>query len=836
MKLKLNLVFLIGYLVVLSFILKKILYIPLGLAFLLFLLDKKINEETRNMAYVIAALTPFPPILFIFLAYIPFSSFGFVLENSGFIKRYLFGFAVSVFSALMIYTLLMFFSLPLNIFTIFLAFYAPAVLMIYRQYKRKNIKNIFSIENNSYKIIMICLLFLFFAANVMLVNDKLFMSNGTYFYSKYNVVIKDIKEYNAFPFYSPNSAQGEQLFLLDVPALFGHIAFIKSFFPFTGPVLFWNAYSVFILLITMLGASVFISKIISGKNDVVSVYITALGSAAIVLSFMHIQLLESIKHFFALPIGFLMFALALNARKIFDLLIIAALQVLAFLVHPAQSVGIFLVSFFLFLLMQLGKGSMLRNFAIIKEELAKNKFKIIALLIIIFLMPLFYIVPALYYSDFMRGSYSPLNQYPGNAVSYVRDFFENNPISVKYPDLHRNDDRKIGLFFSAFGLVALFYSLLNFRNHDFKKANLFVLAFFLSLLVSSVIVNFSFISNMEYGQRMWIYEMTLLVVAISAMINSFRANAVRWVLLLVLLSGFLHSLPYVKTNLANIHNESFIGGQAYRQEIVFIKKLPADGRIITYGHFANAVDAGLNALTDRYLSRYEFKQFDTSRTVYEKIHTSNSWGANENLDKLSDLEFANYLRTGGYKYLFLNVCHPIGVKVANKVFPNFSYPIYQNQCNVILVLNNSNYAEKVNVVNLEEENTMKSKENGYFYVSINKNIKRYNAEDYVKGYAKIKNPEPLSFERPTPSVVEINGDFKDGGFVVFKEQYFPRWKAYMNGKEVPVLSTNNDLILMKTAEGNQILLKNALLPAEKISGFLSSLGIIAFIVFLVFFF
>ena len=200
------------------------------------------------------------------------------------------------------------------------------------------------------------------------------------------------------------------------------------------------------------------------------------------------------------------------------------------------------------------------------------------------------------------------------------------------------------------------------------------------------------------------------------------------------------------------------------------------------------------------------------------------------------MEFVNYLRTGGYKYLFLNVCHPVGVKVGSKVFPNFSFPIYQNQCNVILVMNDSNYAEKVNVINQEEENTMKSKENSYFYVSINKNIKRYNAEDYVKGYAKIKNPEPLSFERPTPSVVEINGDFKDGGFVVFKEQYFPRWKAYMNGKEVPVLSTNNDLILMKTAEGNQILLKNALLPAEKISGFLSSLGIIAFIVFLAFFF
>ena len=179
--------------------------------------------------------------------------------------------------------------------------------------------------------------------------------------------------------------------------------------------------------------------------------------------------------------------------------------------------------------------------------------------------------------------------------------------------------------------------------------------------------------------------------------------------------------------------------------------------------------------------------------------------------------------------MFLNVCHPSGSLAAKKVYPNFSYPIYQNQCMVFLAVNGSNYAEKVNVVSEEESLEKKNKPDGYLYASINE---RY---EYAQSLgAKVKNPEPLSLERPEPSLAIIKGNFKNDDWVVFKEQYFPRWKAYIGGKEVPVMATNNDLILIKAAEGDRITLKNSLLPIEKISGFASSLGILLFLIFLIF--
>ena len=46
-------------------------------------------------------------------------------------------------------------------------------------------------------------------------------------------------------------------------------------------------------------------------------------------------------------------------------------------------------------------------------------------------------------------------------------------------------------------------------------------------------------------------------------------------------------------------------GLVYSQELEFIKNLPNDGRILTYGLFNNAVDFGGNYLTKKYFSRDE---------------------------------------------------------------------------------------------------------------------------------------------------------------------------------------------------------------------------------------
>lgn len=820
MKLKTNFVLLAAYLVGISVILKRIEWLPLLAGFAVFTLGEKIGNDIKNLLYIVIALIPFPAFLYIFLIYLPFSAFGIILGNSGFTKRYLFGFSMSILATLLLYTISMFLKFPLNVFTILLVLYLPALAMLWMAYKKKAL-GFMKVEGDDFRIIIVSLLLLFFVANVMLADDKLFVSNGTYFYSKYYTIVKSVEKYSEFPFYSPNSAQGEQLFLVDSPAMFSHIAFLKVIISWISPVLFYNYISAFILFLTILGASLLIRECIKNINP----YLAALGGCAIGLSFIFIQFLESFKHFFAHPFGFLVFALVLaNPRSVKDMIVITTLVIVAFLVHAPQSIAIFLMAVLLFAIMQFSRESIARNFGEATNYLSKNKFKAAAVFFAMILVPLFYIIPALYYSEFMRQNDTSVGIQ--GIYSYLKGFFTTeNPVSIKYPDLRRNDDKKMGLFISAFGMLALLYSLLNIKKPHFRKAGIFAFAFFIGAFVSAVIVNLPVINNMEYGTRTLPYELVLLVIAICAAISSFDSKIMKIALASLFLVGFVHSLPFVKSNLGNIHNESFIGGQSYKNEIEFMKNLPNDGRVITYGHFANAVDAGLHSLTDKYLSRYEFKQMDFSRTVYDKIHTTYSWGDLETLQKLSDAEFANYLLKGGYKYMFLNVCHPSGNMAAKKIYPNFSYPIYQNQCNVFLVVNNSNYAEKVNVVSEKEELEMKGNPNGHLYVSVNEKYK------YGNG-AEVKNPGPLSFERPQPSLVEIKGDFKDGEWVVFKEQYFPRWKASISGKELEVVPSGNDLILIRAAEGNRIILQNKLLHIEKISGFLSSAGIILFLVFL----
>jgi len=835
MKLKLNGILLIAYLIAISFVTKRIEFIAIGAALLLFIFDNKIKEELKNLLYILVALIPFPPFLALFLIYLPFSSFGLVFTNANFIKRYIFGFAMAVFSTLLIYILSIVINISLNPILIFIIIYAPVILMVLKLYKKKNLSKIINVESNSYKIILISLFFLFLVASVLLTDNTLFQSNGTYFYSKYNTIVKSVEQGFTFPHYSPQSSQGEQLFLVDSPAFFSHTAFIKSIMPWMNPVLFFNYYSLFILFLTILGVSLLIREILSGKKFDSTVYTIALGSNVVILSFVFVQYLESVKQFFAHSIGFLIFAIILsNPKKVEEWLLIAPLILLSLTIHPPQTLGIILVSIFLFLFVQMDKQSILRNLSPLKHYLQKNKLKIFVLLSIIALIPMFYIIPIQSYSEFMRQGGT--SNYVANSISYVTSLFTtHNPLSIHYPDVRRIDDKQIGFFISAFGLLALVYSLFNIRKSYFKKANIFTFAYFLNILASAIIINIPQVSNMEYGNRTLIpYMLVLLVVLISVVINSFNNKIARWVLLAVLLGGFIHAIPFVKENLSNIHQESFIGAQSYKSDIDFIKTLPIDGRIITYGHFANAVDAGLSTLTDRYLSKFEFKQIDTTKTVYNKIHSAHSWGDTPNLDIMSNVELANYLRVGGYKYIFANICHPIGVKISNKLFPDFIFPIYQNpenQCNVIFSVNGTNYAEKVNIDT--EETEIRLKEKGkYYYVSINDEFD-YDGIEIAEQSELIANPEPVAVERLDFSTVVLRGNFENNDFVVFKEQYFPRWKAYMDDKEVPVLSTDNYLLLIQTTEGNEILLKNTLQNFERVSALVSFLAIIALLLFLI---
>jgi hypothetical protein len=71
----------------------------------------------------------------------------------------------------------------------------------------------------------------------------------------------------------------------------------------------------------------------------------------------------------------------------------------------------------------------------------------------------------------------------------------------------------------------------------------------------------------------------------------------------------------------------------------------------------------------------------------------------------------------------------------------------------------------------------------------------------------------------------------DKEWVLFKERYWPRWKAYMEGREVPVIASNHESILIKTIKGSSIMLEYAILPNEKIFGAVSLIGFLALIIF-----
>ena len=91
-------------------------------------------------------------------------------------------------------------------------------------------------------------------------------------------------------------------------------------------------------------------------------------------------------------------------------------------------------------------------------------------------------------------------------------------------------------------------------------------------------------------------------------------------------------------------------------------------------------------------------------------------------------------------------------------------------------------------------------------------------------------PQKLDFRRISPTEIEIYGNFKDNDWVTFKEDYFPRWRAYENGKEIPLAASNHELILVNTVKGNVIKLIYSVLPVEKVYGILSLLSILLLMV------
>jgi len=829
--------------VLISFILKKVQFIPILLALIFVFFDEYVNSNLKNMLYVITALSPFMSILAIFIFYLPFALYGLLLGSQYFTKRYLFGFSLSFFSAAFLYIISLITDIQINIVTLLIAFYLPVLVILFKIFRIhegfKVLSSIYRIEPKEYLVLIISIFFLFAVTHFMINNENTYVSNGAYVYTKFISVADGIKNFNEIPQYEPRIGQGEQLFLTDTPTFYSGLAFVKLVLQWIQPVLFFNSVTVFIIWLSILGVFLLVYELLSTNAEKDNYYVNIISmivALSIVLSFTFLHLFESFKQSSTFPHTFLALSMIFSFPKSFSGLIAIILTLMAaFLIHPTMTSGVLLIAGFSFIFMLLHNN--LKE--LIKNSLTfmkNHKIKILFCIIVILLIPYFYLYPGYYYKNYARKYVTVgLKDITTGSYNYIKDFVfnkNNNPLSFKYPDLRRIDDHHFGFFISFFGMLSLILVVISFRKNHFRKTAYFSFAYVAHFLVSSVISLIPPFAPAEYGYRTVLpFFLVMLVACIAAVVSSFRNKIIKIILISAFLGGFLHASYFVKQSVGFIHSEAIISGETFKDEINFFKQLPIDGRIITFGLYSNAVDTAMSVLTDRYFSRYGYTQWDFEDNVYEKLTRLNSFGVVDAIEPLTSNEFANYLRLAGYKYIFLNACSPIGDLVLKKLLPSNAYAIFQNptkQCSVMLAVNKTNYAEKVDVVNQIDTSVYKNP-NGYWHVTFNryKKIHNFDLEPYLQH--TVEKPDrtiPLEFERTKPTEIKIYGEFKENEWVVFKEEYFSRWKAYMNGKQVPLLATNNRMMLIKTLEGDTITLKYDILPAEKMPNIMSLIAMI----------
>lgn len=786
-----------------------------------------IKSGLKNLIYLMAAFSVFMPLFSIFLIYIPFMAFGLLLKERSFVRDYVLGFAVSFIPAIAIYLISTYLSIPLNYAAIAIIFYLlPATAIILT---RKKCISIFEIGLKESVFFLMLLFFTALIAVNIIDNTNLFVANSAREFYRIQTVVDGLEETSLIPIYDPNIGTGEATYLW-VPASFAvHFGLAELLLKFMPPILFFNAHTVFILLLSALSIGVLFFSIISWKKTTLNVLAVTAAAALTGLNFYFLQLLESIKAFYAYPIAYLFLSIIMDNPKTFrEYAILMYISALIVTIHPAYGVGMVILGASLFFSR---KAYYLREKDELKQFAAwsgKNKLKLSAAVMLVLLLPLFYVSTSFTYKDFLADNPRDKHGFgaiKSDSINFFKGTFGNEfrYLSLKYPDISRIDDHKFGFFISVFGMLSLFLLIILYKIKDAKNFRTFLVAYIINLFIISFIGGAISLRVGGFYRIVGPYILILLGASLITLISISNKKYLKSILVAIAFAGFILTIPHASRHISGIHQEQFMSGSIYPGELELLKQLPKDGRIMTYGLFSNVIDYGISYFTGRYASRSERIELAIDRSIFERIHGQNSFGEPEQVLAKSGTELSNYLRLGGYKYVFLNAQHPIGNYVTSQIYPGFSYAIYQNGPLIFFAVNGTSYAEKVDLVEHLDEEIYKTP-GGYKYSAISP---YYGFEAGSIDYSnEPKEPEPLQFERPAPTEATIRGNFSNGEWVVFKEQYFPRWKAYMDGKEIPVYANNFDQILIRTIEGDSIKLEYSVPGIEKIFGFLSIIGVI----------
>ena len=834
MKIKLFQILVVLYLLMFFLLTKTFSIIPIVFLVIAFATDysEKARSEIKNLMYILAAFSAFLPLLGIFLLYLPFAVFGLLLSERSFAKSYLLGFAVSFIPSTIIYLISTYLSVPLSLpMTIAIFYLLPLMAMLV---SRKKLTKAFEIDSREAAFFLIVLLFTTIVAINIVDNRHLFIANGVREFSRLQPIIEGLNNEGLIPIYNPGTGQGEATYLWIPPTYSAHFALSNFLLRFMPSILFFNLQTFFILLLSTLSLGMLLESILNKEKSSVNTLAVAAVAVAIGLNFFFLQFLESIKQFYSYPMSYLLLGIITsNPKRFNDYAILMYISSIIITIHSAYGFGVLVLAGCLFLLTKryyVADRSEIKSFL---KWLASNKLKLFAAFAIMMSLPLFYVQSSVIYKDFLyKQPATGLSSVKSDVSGFFESFIKGDIriLSLRYPDVNRIDDHKIGAFISIFGVLSFILLIFAYKIKEAKNFRTFAFAYILNLIILSFLTSNLGIKLGGLFRTNQPYLLVLFGASMLTFICMFRKKYIKYILIAAVFGALIHTIPYAKQNLTNIHQELFASGEVYKNEIDFIRKLPIDGRIITYGLFANAIDFGSNQLTGRYFSRDEREELASfERNIYAKIHGQFSFGDPSLLLNKSGTELSNYLRLGGFKYVFTNVCHPIGNFVAASIYPQFAYPLYQNNCFVLLTVNSTSYAEEVDLANYVSDEAYRKKD-GYKYVTASKyyGFENFNAD--LK--ENPREPKPLKFERLSAAKVRIIGDFDDNDWVLFKERYWPRWKAYMEGKEVPIIASNHESILIKTIKGSSIMLEYAVMPNEKIFGTASLVGFLALVVFL----
>lgn len=842
MKLRILQIFAVAYIILIFLLAKTFSAIPIIFFAIALGIDffTNLGNGVKNLLYFLSALSAFFPVFSIFLVYLPFSVFGMLLAKRGFIRSYVLGFAISFIPSILIYLISTYLSIPLTFWAILLI-YLILPISAFIILRNKAVESL-ELDSKEGLILFIALISTTIVAIGIVDNESLFIANGARVFATMQYGINGLASNGLIPTYNPGIGQGEATFLWDSPARAAQSIVENFILGFIPPILFFNAHSFFILLLHVLSLSILFESILGQNNENTALNALAISAVAVLigLNFYFLQKLESLKFFTAFPIAYLLISLIIdNPKKFNEFLVMIFISSIIITVHSGYGVGVIILSASMFIIRKI---YYLKNRDELKQlygYLPNNKLMLILALIAVILLPIFYFSGGVIYKGFLMNQSSlteilKSGAFKSSIASFYSSFAHDDLsiISLRYPDVQRLDDHVAGPLVSIFGIASFAILIILYKLKSAENFRVYAFGYILYLVIASLInfysINFSILRTNAP------YLLILLGVSIIAFLGLFNSKLTKSILVAAVFVGFIYSAPYAIQNINNVHKEMFMSGTVYQSELEFIRQLPIDGRIMTYGVFNNVIDFGSNQLTGRYFAREEHEELRYhNRNIYFKVHGPQSFGQEEYVLKEPKEYISNLLRLGGYKYVFMNICHPMGNFIVNKIYPDYSSPIYQNQCLTFFVMNKTNYAEKVDLAeNLSDETY--NRKDGYKYTAISKN---YNYElSNFKFTSDPKEPEPLQFERVSATKVKIFGEFSDNEWVLFKERYWPRWKAYIGGKEAQIFSDEHEQILIRTIKGNGIVMEYLVLPIEKIFGILSIIGFLGFGLILLFLF